>query len=74
MAHNHKECVFCKNQFNSYSIVCDECVEKKYFVSHYEMRKYQFIPSELKQLTSYYLHNKIEDDYKNGYRSNYNPN
>ena len=63
MAHIQKECVFCKNQFNSYSIVCNECVETKYFVSHYEMRKYQFIPSELKQLTSYYLHNKIEDDY-----------
>ena len=68
MAYNHnnhqKECFFCKLQFNSYySTVCDDCVDKKYFVSSHELRKYRFLPSELKQLTSYYLHNKIEDDY-----------
>lgn len=66
MNHNRNyksECIFCKNQFNSYSNVCDECVKQKCFISSYEMRKYRLFPSELKQFTSYYLHNKIEDEY-----------
>jgi hypothetical protein len=60
---NQKDCVFCDNKIDYHSSVCNDCVKQKCFISSYEMRKYRLIPSEIKQFTSYYLRNKIEDDY-----------
>ena len=58
-----RDCLLCKNKFTSYSHVCDSCIVDNYFISCYELRKYNFTPTEIKQLPIYYLHSKLYNEY-----------